>query len=130
MAPRLEAPQPLLTALDERLIPTADLPTLQALPDALPRYSLLLSPITVRIAAALVDLHRVATETDRDIHLPDLAMSVHNLAIRLAEAGRRAEGLAAAQEAVQLRRELVELNRDAYLPDWPCRCTTSPIGWL
>ncbi|MGH3855707.1 MAG: hypothetical protein ACRDR6_19910, partial [Pseudonocardiaceae bacterium] len=46
-----------------------------------------------------------------------LAMSVHNLANRLAEAGRRAEGLAAAQEAVQLDRELVELNRDAYLPD-------------
>jgi hypothetical protein len=35
---------------------------------------------------------------------------------RLAEAGRRADGLAAAQEAVHLRRELVELNRDAYLP--------------
>ncbi|PZS37989.1 MAG: hypothetical protein DLM62_16195, partial [Pseudonocardiales bacterium] len=105
VAPRLEAPQPLLTALD-RLIPTADLPTLRALSDALPRYSLLLSPITVRIAAALVDLHRVATETDRDIHLPDLAMSMNNLAIRLAEAGRRAEGLAAAQEAVERYREL------------------------
>ncbi len=31
--------------------------------------------------------------------------------------GRRVEGLAAAQEAVELYRELVELNRDAYLPD-------------
>ena len=41
----------------------------------------------------------------------------NNLAVDLGEAGRRAEGLAAAQEAVDLRRELVGLNRDAYLPD-------------
>jgi hypothetical protein len=41
---------------------------------------------------------------------------VNNLAIRLGEAGRRGEGLAAAQEATTLYRELVELNRDAYLP--------------
>jgi hypothetical protein len=44
-------------------------------------------------------------------------MSVNNLANRLAEAGRRAEGLTAAQEAVDLRRELAALNRDAYLPN-------------
>ena len=38
-------------------------------------------------------------------------MSVNNLAVDLAEAGRRAEGLAAAQEAVDLRRELVGFAR-------------------
>jgi hypothetical protein len=58
-------------------------------------------------------------ELDRDT-LPDLAMSVNNLAIWLGEAGRRVEGLAAAQLAVQLRRELAELNRDA-TPTWPGR---------
>jgi hypothetical protein len=42
---------------------------------------------------------------------------VSNLSAGLAEAGRRAEGLAAAQEAVELRRELVALKGDAYLPD-------------
>ncbi|MDQ2707308.1 MAG: hypothetical protein M3Z25_06585 [Actinomycetota bacterium] len=42
---------------------------------------------------------------------------MNNLAGDLADAGRRVEGLAATQEAVQLRRELVESNRDAYLPD-------------
>ena len=46
-------------------------------------------------------------------------MSVNNLAIRLAEAGRRAEGLTAAQEAVDLYRELAAGNRDAYLPTRP-----------
>lgn len=40
-------------------------------------------------------------------------MSVNNLAVQLGEAGRRAEGLAAAREAVDLRRELAEGNRDA-----------------
>ena len=54
---------------------------------------------------------------NRDAYLPDLAMSVNNLAVDLAQAGRRAEGLTAAQQAVTLYRELVGLNRDAYLPD-------------
>ncbi|MDQ2707826.1 MAG: hypothetical protein M3Z25_09400 [Actinomycetota bacterium] len=42
---------------------------------------------------------------------------------------RRVEGLAATQEAVQLRRELVESNRDAHLPDLVlqgCGCGVSP----
>jgi hypothetical protein len=42
-----------------------------------------------------------------------MAASVNNLAVHLAEAGRRPEGLAAAQEAVDLRRELVASNHDA-----------------
>nr|MDQ3989177.1 tetratricopeptide repeat protein [Actinomycetota bacterium] len=50
-------------------------------------------------------------------YLPDLATSVNNLAIRLAEAGRRPEALTTAEEAVTLRRELAAANRDAYLPD-------------
>ena len=45
------------------------------------------------------------------------AVTLHNLAVRLGEVGRRAEGLAAAQEAVDLRRELAAGHRDAYLPD-------------
>jgi hypothetical protein len=36
---------------------------------------------------------------NRDAYLPDLAMSVNNLAIDLAEAGCRQEALEAAQEA-------------------------------
>ncbi|KKK06933.1 hypothetical protein LQ51_05430 [Micromonospora sp. HK10] len=42
---------------------------------------------------------------------------MNNHALRLAEAGRRAEALEASQEAVDLRRELADGNRDAYLPD-------------
>ncbi|MDQ2709438.1 MAG: tetratricopeptide repeat protein, partial [Actinomycetota bacterium] len=115
VALRLEQPEPLLHALDS-CITTADLPALQALSDVLPRSSMLLAPTSLRIAECLVIKLRDAA-TDRDAYLPNLAGSVHNLAVRLAEVGRRAEGLTAAQEAVDLRRELLESNRDAYLPN-------------
>ncbi|MDT7653222.1 MAG: hypothetical protein QOI36_4628, partial [Pseudonocardiales bacterium] len=116
VAPRLEQPQPLLTAL-EQLIQAGDLPMLRALGDALPRYSMLLAPIALKLTATLVSLHRAAAASNRDAYLPDLAVSVNNLAVRLGEAGRRVEGLTAAQEALDLNRELVAGNRDAYLPD-------------
>jgi hypothetical protein len=115
LATRLEQPQPVLDAL-EPLLSSESIPTLQALSDVLPRFSLLLSPISLRIAEGLVTRLRAALTENRDAYLPDLARSVDNLAVRLAAAGLRAEGLTAAQEAVDLRRELVELNRDAYLP--------------
>ena len=57
-----------------------------------------------------------AIESNRDAYLPDLAMSVNNLANRLAESGRRAEGLTAAQEATQLYRELVAENPAIFGP--------------
>ena len=116
VAARLDSPQPVLAAL-ARLITTADLAVLNALDAAMPRFSLLLSPTAVILAGALVEQHRTAVASDRDAYLPDLAGSVNNLALRLGEAGRRADGLTAAQEAVTLYRELAALNRDAYLPD-------------
>jgi len=61
-------------------------------------------------AQEVVDLFRELVGLNRDDYLPDLAGSVNNLAIRLAEAGRRSEGLAAAQEPVALRRELAQIG--------------------
>jgi hypothetical protein len=43
-------------------------------------------------------------------------MSLNNLSIRLAEAGRRDEGLTAIQDAVAIRRRLVAANPAAYQP--------------
>jgi len=40
---------------------------------------------------------------------------LNNLSNRLAEAGRREEGLAAIEEAVDVRRRLAEANPAAYL---------------
>jgi len=48
---------------------------------------------------------------------PDLAMSLNNLSIRLAEAGRREEGLAAITDAVEVYRRLAAANPAAYEPD-------------
>jgi hypothetical protein len=52
----------------------------------------------------------------RMVRLPDLALSVNNLAIRPAESGRRTEGLGAAQEAVNLYQELARTHPDDYGP--------------
>ncbi|MDQ3989254.1 MAG: tetratricopeptide repeat protein, partial [Actinomycetota bacterium] len=49
--------------------------------------------------------------------LPDLAMSLNNLAIRLAEVGQRQAALAPAQQAADTYRALAEANPEAYLPD-------------
>ncbi|MEU2616530.1 tetratricopeptide repeat protein, partial [Micromonospora sp. NPDC007271] len=62
-------------------------------------------------------LRRELAAGNRDAYLPNLATSVNNHALRLAEAGRRDEALAASQEAVDLYRGLAAGNRDAYLPD-------------
>ncbi|MEU8220143.1 hypothetical protein AB0C47_30735, partial [Micromonospora taraxaci] len=68
-----------------------------------------------QIAVALTThaLTAAAAETESN----DRASLLTLHAVRLAAVGRRAEALAASQEAVDLRRELVDGNRDAYLPD-------------
>ncbi|MFE2174392.1 tetratricopeptide repeat protein, partial [Kitasatospora sp. NPDC059462] len=59
---------------------------------------------------------RLLAEANPDAHLPDLAGALNNLAVQLADVGRRQEALAPAQEAVQLRRTLAQANPDAHLP--------------
>jgi hypothetical protein len=48
-----------------------------------------------------------------------LAVSLNNLGNRLSELGRREEALAAAQEAVAIRRQLAQQHPEAFLPDLP-----------
>ena len=43
-------------------------------------------------------------------------MSLNTLAVRLSELGRREEALAAAQEAVQIRRALTRARPEAFTP--------------
>ncbi|GAA3696708.1 hypothetical protein GCM10022204_10830 [Microlunatus aurantiacus] len=61
-----------------------------------------------------VQLYRRLAATNPDAYEPDLASSLRNWAIGLAEAGHREEGLAAVEEAVQLCRRLAVTNPDAY----------------
>ena len=67
-------------------------------------------------APGIAALRRLA-EANPDAYLPDLAMSLNNLAIRLGELGQRQAALAPAQQAVETYRALAGANPDAYLPD-------------
>ncbi|MFF9273349.1 hypothetical protein ACF1AC_36230, partial [Streptomyces rochei] len=50
-------------------------------------------------------------------HEPDLSISLSNLSIRLAEAGRHGEALTTAKEAGEIWRRLAQNNPAAYEPD-------------
>ena len=57
-------------------------------------------------------------DANPDAYLPDLAMSLNNLAeLTWPRLGRREQALAPAQEAVDHYRRLADANPDAYLPD-------------
>ncbi len=71
----------------------------------------------LEVSGEAVELYRQLTAGNRDVHLPNLAMSVSNHAVLLAEAGRRTEALEVSGEAVDLYRGLVAGNRDVYLPN-------------
>ena len=115
VAPRLEQPQPVLAALD-RFVDAAGLAQLDEVDAVLPRFSLLLTQTTLRTATARVRLLRVATDQNRETYLPALAGSVNNLALRLADVGRRVEGLAAAREAAEFYYELARTDLVLYGP--------------
>lgn len=54
--------------------------------------------------------------SDCDTYLLNLATSLTNRTLQLAEIGRRREAMPVSEEALRLYRELARLNRDAYLP--------------
>ncbi|MGX4653133.1 hypothetical protein ACWCHM_05540 [Micromonospora sp. SCSIO 07396] len=85
-------------------------------------HSIRLAEIGRRIEALttsheVVNLRRELTTTDRDAHLPHLAMSLINHAVRLAQAGRHTDALTTSHEAVNLYQELTTTNRDTHLPN-------------
>jgi hypothetical protein len=49
-----------------------------------------------------VGIRRRLAEARPDAFLPDLAMSLNNLSVRLGELGRREEGLAASEQAASI----------------------------
>ncbi|MYZ41326.1 tetratricopeptide repeat protein, partial [Streptomyces sp. SID4917] len=52
-----------------------------------------------------------------DVHEPDLAASLSNLGVRLAETNRHGEALSALEQAVEIRRRLAADNPDVHEPD-------------
>ena len=61
--------------------------------------------------------HDARAEASPDAFLPDLATSLNNQSLRLADLGRREEALAAIEQATGIYRQLAEARPDAFLPD-------------
>ncbi len=116
VAPRVERPESMLAVI-RVLIEKGDIDTLRVLEARLPRYSTVLTSTAAAISERLVGCLRERAEAAPDAYLPDLALSLNILAIRLGEVGRRSEALAPVQEAADLHRRLAEVAPDAYLPD-------------
>jgi tetratricopeptide (TPR) repeat protein len=65
-------------------------------------------------AEEAVEHYRALAEARPDAFIPDLAMSLNNLANRLSALGRREDALTAAEEAVEHYRALAEARPDAF----------------
>ncbi|MGW0868825.1 tetratricopeptide repeat protein, partial [Streptomyces sp. NPDC002611] len=96
--------------------------------NALPHLAEALLEVSVALSGnarhtAAVEFAREATDIYRDladgdtVYLPDLAGSLNNLAIRLAETGDRQAALEPAHEAVRHYTQLTHTNPAAYLPN-------------
>ncbi|MCM3882225.1 tetratricopeptide repeat protein [Frankia sp. R82] len=94
------------------IAPRLDQPTLTAMIDSLPRYSLRL----LDLAATLQHVHTTRTRHGAPHH-PNLAAALNDLSVRLADLGRSEEALAAVEEAVAIRRRLAADRPDTFLPD-------------
>jgi len=66
-------------------------------------------------ASGIDALYRLVKDTP-EVYLPELAVSVHQLATKLAELGQHETALAPAQKAVNVYRVLTEANPTTYLP--------------
>ena len=64
-----------------------------------------------------VSHYRTLATADPDGFLPDLALCLNNLSVRLAEVERTEESLGPIEASVAIRRALAETNRRAFLPD-------------
>ncbi|MGW4652391.1 tetratricopeptide repeat protein [Kitasatospora sp. NPDC004289] len=116
-AVQVDHPQPLITALDTLTTdPTTALGDLTTLHDQLPHSSRRLARTAAHLAEAVTNRYLALAAADPDAYLPSLARALNNLSVRLGEVGRRAEGLAASEEAARHYRTLTAADPDAYLP--------------
>jgi tetratricopeptide (TPR) repeat protein len=112
-----EQPTALITALT-RLVEHEDLPVelLAAISEAIPRDTQALSRFAVTIEHDLLAVREQLAEESPETYLPDLAISLTNLTMRLGQTGGK-EGLAVAQRAVAICERLAEESPDAFLLD-------------
>src|SRR5262249_28886073 len=97
---------------------------LAAIDTALPRRSVTLMELSLRVAERVADLARqwdAAVNASTPLEVREgirnhVASGLDSLGIRLSDLGRHEEALAAAQEAVDIYRRLAEARPDAFLP--------------
>ncbi|MBK6957597.1 MAG: TIR domain-containing protein [Nitrosomonas sp.] len=75
-----------------------------------------LLPLAIATDQSAVQTYEQLAQDNFATYAPDLAMSLNNLSLSLAESGKRAEGLAAIERAVAIREQLAEDNFSAYGP--------------
>ncbi|KOV38174.1 hypothetical protein ADK60_02540, partial [Streptomyces sp. XY431] len=110
-ATRTDHPKPLTSALEAiTASPATTLDALTRLHNQFPNSSQRLASTATRLAWTITRRYRALADANRDAYLPHLASALNNLSIRLGEEGRRAEGLAAVEESVAIRRALAETN--------------------
>jgi tetratricopeptide (TPR) repeat protein len=91
---------------------------LAAIVDALPaRPDLILGPLMLALSDQVAGYYRRLASANAAAYEPDLAGSLNNLSVRLAETGRRDEALTAIEQAVAVYRRLASANAAAYEPD-------------
>ncbi|HEY3479946.1 MAG TPA: tetratricopeptide repeat protein, partial [Streptomyces sp.] len=101
------------TALDTAP-PTVE--ALQAVTPALPYPSRTTAPLALRLTRDLTTRYRGLAEKDPDAYEPRLANELGNLSLRYRALGRRADGLAAIEEATGIYRRLATADPDTYAP--------------
>jgi Tetratricopeptide repeat len=82
-----------------------------------PRMDLILGPLALTLITRLVEHHRALAAVEPDLFERKLAASLNNLSNRLGEAGRAEEGLAAAEESVEIRRRHADADPAVFEPD-------------
>jgi hypothetical protein len=97
--------QPLIDAL-QHTSASLSYDDLAALVNELPQQSFNLAPLAADLTQRLTETLRQRALTEPDAYVPDLATALNNLSTRLADLGRREDALAAAEEAVSIRRQL------------------------
>jgi tetratricopeptide (TPR) repeat protein len=90
----------------------------------LPDRSTSLAALTAVLQEQTTSHYRALAEANPDAFMPDLASSLNNLSIRLAQLGRHQDALQPIEEAVGHYRALAEANPDAFMPDLASSLTT------
>ncbi|MEE2037593.1 tetratricopeptide repeat protein [Nocardiopsis sp. CT-R113] len=117
VATQVEHPGPLMEALEDSTAdPDTSREVLGRLSDALPGSSQRLALWAERLTARIVEADRERTARDAGAHLPSLAISLNNQALRLSELGQPEQALQAITEAVGIHRTLAEQHPDTHLP--------------